>query len=96
MFIDAIFPSDEDNNNLINSYNNITKNIGNGYGASCNITYLKGTTNSKINWPIGSIPDKFTILSLTRYTGGTRGRILQGQKKNWLHGHNSNKRGENA
>jgi hypothetical protein len=58
-----------------------------GNGATAPITFITGTTGSIITFPAGSIPDTFTILSLTRYTGGTRRRILQGQTKNWLHGH---------
>jgi len=65
----------------------ITKTIGKGYGASVDIDYITGNTQSKIIWPNGSIPSNFTILSLTRYTGGSRGRILQSSYGNWLHGH---------
>ena len=32
------------------------------------------------------IKSEFTVCSVTRYTGGTKGRILQGST-NWLHGH---------
>ena len=46
---------------------------------------LEGTTSSTINFgPV--IKEKFTICSVTRYTGGTFGRILQGKEKNWMHG----------
>merc|ERR1712106_644159 len=31
---------------------------------------------------------EFTVCSVTRYTGGTKGRILQGST-NWLHGHHA-------
>ena len=33
------------------------------------------------------IPSAFTVCSVTRYTGGAKGRILNGGGKNWLHGH---------
>jgi hypothetical protein len=59
-----------------------------GHGAFGEVAALQGTTSSKINFgPV--IKDEFTICSVTRYTGGTMGRILQGAEKNWLHGHHS-------
>ena len=59
-----------------------------GHGAFGEVAALQGTTLSKINFgPV--IKDEFTICSVTRYTGGTMGRILQGAEKNWLHGHHS-------
>ena len=33
------------------------------------------------------IQNEFTVCSVTRYTGGTKGRILNGGVSNWLHGH---------
>merc|ERR1712087_118128 len=33
------------------------------------------------------VKEEFTICSVTRYTGESKGRILQGKGKNWLHGH---------
>jgi hypothetical protein len=71
----------------------ITRTTGSGNGATGDITYISGNTQSKINWPTGSIPSNFTILSLTRYNGGSRGRILQSSSGNWLHGHWSDRRG---
>ena len=75
----------------------ITSNIGNGNGAIGNITYISGNTSSSVLWPLGSIPRTFTILSLTRYTGGTNKRILQSSypiyTEDWVHGHDDNKRG---
>jgi len=72
---------------------NITKTIGSGNGATGAITYISGNTETKVNWPIGSIPSNFTILSLTRYNGGSRGRILQSSYGNWLQGHWADRRG---
>ena len=71
----------------------ITKTTGIGNGATGAITYISGGTSATISWPSGSIPINFTILSLTRYSGDTKGRILQGQNKNWLHGHHNTHRG---
>ena len=76
------------------SSGNITKITGSGNGASGLITYIYGGTSATISWPSGSIPANFTILSLSRYTGGTRGRILTSDMNiNLLHGHHDNKRG---
>ena len=61
-----------------------------GHGATNKVRALSGTTSSVIAFgPV--IKSEFTICSVTRYTGGTKGRILQGST-NWLHGH----RGGNA
>ena len=55
------------------------------HGATSEVLALSGTTSSVIDFgPV--IPNAFTVCSVTRYTGGTNGRILQGSK-NWLHGH---------
>ena len=72
---------------------NITKTTGSGNGADSSITYISGATTTTISWPTGSIPEKFTILSLTRYTAGTKGRILQSSYGYWIHGHHEGKRG---
>ena len=37
---------------------------------------LQGNTATIMNWGANSIPATFTICSLTRYAGGTNGRIL--------------------
>jgi hypothetical protein len=82
-----------ENNNTANRHANISGNINklkqSGNGATGKISYITGGTGSSIIWPNGSIPANFTILSLTRYTGGSRARILSSDKKggNWLHGH---------
>ena len=66
---------------------------------------VSGTNDTKIEWPIGSIPTEFTICSLTRYTSSAnQRRILQSigsadstlglqLLNNWLHGHHSSSRG---
>jgi hypothetical protein len=65
-----------------------------GNGASANINFLSGTTASTIVWPNGSLPSTFTICSLTRYSGGTKRRILRAAPNtNWLHGHWNGQRG---
>jgi hypothetical protein len=60
-----------------------------GNGAGWSVPYVGGTTTTKMQWPSGSIPSTFTVYSITRYTGGTYGRILDCSDKNWIHGHYS-------
>ena len=77
---------------------NITKNIGSGNGAIGNITSILGTTDTTIEFPNNSIPEKFTICSITRYTGSSNNkRILTAKNaiptNDWIHGHKSGKRG---
>jgi|688.fasta_scaffold01068_9 hypothetical protein len=68
---------------------NIESISNNGNGALANVSYIFGGTSSIISWPAGSIPPNFTILSLTRYNGGSRRRILSSDRSagNFLHGH---------
>ena len=47
---------------------------------------LSGTTSSVIAFG-AVIKSEFTVCSVTRYTGGAKGLILQGSTGNWLHGH---------
>jgi hypothetical protein len=63
-----------------------------GDGAANAVAHITGTTSTKMLWPEDSIPTTFTVCSVTRYTGGSRGRILNclnspSQSLNWLHGH---------
>ena len=63
-----------------------------GYGAANEVLALSGTTSSVIHFgPV--IQSVFTMCSVTRYTGGAKGRILQGSNTNWLHGHDHGKAG---
>ena len=70
----------------------ITKGSASGNGATSSVAYIAGSTDSTLTWPSGSIPANFTICSVTRYTGGTSRRILNGTS-NWLHGHWNGLRG---
>merc|ERR1711957_1073566 len=62
--------------------------VGHGARASRVVVSLAGTTSSAISFG-NVIKAQFTICSVTRYTGGVNGRILNGGGKNWLHGHHS-------
>ena len=68
-----------------------------GYGAANEVLALSGTTSSVIDFG-AVIKTNFTVCSATRYTGSTKGRILQGSGSNWgpanwLHGHHDGKAG---
>jgi hypothetical protein len=76
----------------VTSTGTVTRGSGSGNGASSAISYIGGTTATTLTWPTGSIPTNFTICSVTRYTGGTSRRILNGSS-NWLHGHWNGQRG---
>ena len=76
----------------------VTTGIASGNGASAPVTFVGGTTSTKMQWGAGSIPNKFTICSVTRYSGSSKGRILTcaanpSGDSNWLHGHWSGQAG---
>ena len=60
-----------------------------GNGANIDVPFVGGGTSAKIHWPAGSIASDFTICSITRYSGASKKRILQGSGANWLHGHHN-------
>ena len=73
---------------------NVTVISASGGGATGTITYLSGTTSSSILFPTGSIPNNFTICSITRYKSTNQKIILQndtsysnGSDKWFLFGH---------
>ena len=88
-----ILPNYISNGRDATCFGTITKTTLAGNGATSNITYISGATDTRIEFPDGSIPQQFTILGLTRYNGGTRRRILQASGANWLHGHWGSQRG---
>jgi hypothetical protein len=65
----------------------VTVGTAAGNGAVGVVSYLEGTTSSRMRFPPGSIPSTFTICSVTRYSGAAKRRILDGLGANWLHGH---------
>jgi len=69
-----------------------------GDGAANAVTFITGTTTTKLLWPEDSIPSTFTVCSVTRYTGGSRGRFMTcenspSQALAWTHGHWDGNRG---
>jgi len=70
----------------------VSTGISAGNGASAPVHFVQGTTATTMQWGAGSIPEEFTICSVTRYSGATRGRILNALNNiegtcDWLHGH---------
>ena len=55
-----------------------------GHGATSAVLALSGTTSSVISFG-AVIQSSFTVCSVTRYTGGAKWTILQGDA-NWFHG----------
>ena len=85
--------SSGNNRDSITAAGNINK-VGAAVGGSPEVmTFLEGNTGSGIVFPPGSIPTKFTVCSVSRYTSNRRGRILQAAQPNWLHGHWYGRRG---
>jgi hypothetical protein len=70
---------------------NVTPDIANPNtnGAIAKIPYISGSSENSIVWPANSIPTKYTICSITRYTNiDTTKRILYAKNdSNWFHGH---------
>jgi len=66
-----------------------------GHGAAGFVSALRGTTSSHIAFGTARIVQSaFTVCSVTRYTGGTKGRILSGSGNlNWFHGHHAGRAG---
>ena len=58
---------------------------------NANFTYLKGTVDTTITFPIGSLPENYTICVMSKYTNKStnkRNRILTSEEpRNWLLGH---------
>jgi hypothetical protein len=75
----------------------ITTSNSSGSGAFNSVYSLNGGTSLIMQWP--TLPNEFTICSLTRYTSSGTGttnrqRILTntGTSCDWSHGHHNNKR----
>ena len=78
--------SGQDVTNLVRSHHaeKVTKS---GHGSKAEITSVQGTRDTGLDF--GKVPitsNNFAMCSLTRYNGGSKGRILLGGG-NWLWGH---------
>ncbi len=86
----------EDRNAIVTG--NLNFNNASGFGANGTIKSVSGDNNTYIEWSANSIPEKFTICSITRYTGiNNNKRILTARNatvaNDWIHGHKGGKRG---
>ena len=77
------------NNHTSNTVGTVQKGTWTGgSGASNTFSYIYGDTNAGVRitngWNNGN---NYTFFHITRYTGGSRGRIWQGLSGNWLSGH---------
>ena len=84
---DATLPEGSRNGKDVISEGTIKHGSGAGHGAKGDVSFIFGSTQSRLYWPEDSIPEAFTICSITRYTGGAERRILQATDLNWVHGH---------
>jgi hypothetical protein len=77
---------DVSGNNVVTGTTSI---IGNG--AVSGINYLSGNVISSLTWPVNSIPNNFTLCTISRYSGSNKKQILQSKYyvNNWFHGHNN-------
>ena len=66
---------------------------GKGHGATKSLQYLSGDSGTKMKLGRIAKGGAWTICSVTRYAGATRGRILNAKGKNSLHGHHGGKSG---
>jgi hypothetical protein len=56
-------------------------------GANATFPVLYGDTAAELNFPTAILPSTYTLISMTRYNGSNKYRILDGQTGNWLSGH---------
>ena len=60
---------------------------GSSVGANGTFPVLYGDTTAELNFPTAILPPTYTLISMTRYNGSNKYRILDGQTGNWLSGH---------
>jgi len=80
-------------NNTSNTVGTVTVGThSGGSGANKSFQFISGNTAAgvRISSPAWPSSGDYTFFHVTRYTGGTRGRIWQGTAGNWLSGHWSN------
>ena len=93
-YVSGTLPNYISNGRDASTSTNLIKTTAAGNGATGPITYISGTTSQYVTFPIGSIPTNFTILTLTRYNGSAKQRIIDTSGiTSWFQGHHSNKRG---
>lgn len=63
-----------------------------GNGVNKIVPCISGSTEDRVDFGM-ALPEKHTVISMTRYNGPARGRILTGSGVNWLHGHHGGRAG---
>ena len=58
-----------------------------GHRAVGPVVAVSGDASSAYTFGGEILPAVYTICTMTRYNGDSRGRILTGERSNWLHGH---------
>ena len=74
---------------------NIAVQTGRDRGSPNDIPFLRGTSTDQLYFADNSVPQSFTICSVTRYasTTGNQQRILTTTSPTWWHGHYNGQRG---
>jgi hypothetical protein len=97
-YSNSILPDESGNGrNAVCTSCTLSNTTGNGAG-TVPLPICKGTStvkgNSTILFPVGSIPQNYTIAFICRYSGGSTNRILCGYAgQNYILGHHSAKQG---
>ena len=65
----------------------VTVETTTGHRAVGPVVAVSGGTGDAYAFGGDILPEVYTICTMTRYNGDTRGRILTGTRSNWLHGH---------
>ncbi len=60
-----------------------------GNGATAPQTYIYGDAAANIVFSTGWLPENFTLCSMTRYNGTTKGRIINALGADFAHGHHA-------
>jgi hypothetical protein len=66
----------------------MVQGIASGRGAQGKVGYLSGTLMTSIEFPADTIPDTFSICSVSRYSNAvSNGQIVTAKDRQWFHGH---------
>lgn len=74
---------------IVGSYDATTTRgtVGTKTTAEGGYTVLYGGTGDGMRFPTGILPSTYTLVHVSRYSGGTESRIFQGTNGNWLSGY---------
>jgi len=82
---DLLFYNSRVPNNKLGFYGLTSIESNNSNGSLTNFSVIRGTTQSNLTLTLSRL-DEYTLFHVARYTGGTRGRIFNGNTNNWLSG----------